>query len=80
MVEVICKLWEPWPILSHETGYPSRKKIAQTLRAMTAEPNHLLLAAELFQMSGYYRESLELLTDLYDRGECSWMSLKKICV
>ena len=54
--------------LSHETGYPSRKKLAQTLRAMTAEPNHLLLAAELFQMSGYYRESLELLSDLYDRG------------
>lgn len=54
--------------LSHETGYPSRKKVAQTLRAMTAEPNHLLLAAELFQMSGYYRESLELLADLYDRG------------
>jgi thioredoxin-like negative regulator of GroEL len=54
--------------LSHETGYPSRKKLAQALRASTAEPNHLLLAAELFQMSGYYQESAEMLEDLYSRG------------
>ena len=54
--------------LSHEKGYPSRKKIAQALRAATAEPNHLLLAAELFQMSGHYHESSEILEDLYARG------------
>jgi len=54
--------------LSHETGYPSRKKVAQTLRAWTAEPNHLLLAAELFQMSGYFHESTEILEDLYSKG------------
>ena len=53
--------------LSHETGYPSRKNVAQSLSASTAEPNHLLLAAELFQMSGYFKESSEILEECMSR-------------
>ncbi|MEC7984948.1 MAG: hypothetical protein VX278_07285 [Myxococcota bacterium] len=54
--------------LSHEKGYPSRRKIGHAIANLTADPAFQLLAAELLQMSGYYAESLQLLIPLYEQG------------
>ncbi|MEC8193902.1 MAG: hypothetical protein VX127_14285 [Myxococcota bacterium] len=59
---------EGFGVISLATGVPSRSLTSQVLSRVTGRPEALLLAAELLQRDGYYKESRPLLEALVGRA------------
>ena len=69
---------EGFGVISLATGVPSRSLTSQVLARVTGRPEALLLAAELLQRDGYYKESRPLLEALV--GRASGRSARQIAL